>query len=248
MFKMTKNIPILALLISTNLHALPNDFVYLKDVAPSIMQDMRYADYHNFIGRPIKGYEAETCILTEQAAKALAKVQRQLSKSSLSLKVYDCYRPTMAVEDFMMWSKDFTHQEMKKEFYPRVNKANVFKLGYVAERSGHSRGSTVDLTVVPMPAPVQAEYKKGQPLVSCIASYQHRFRDNSIDMGTGFDCLDVLASGDNTNVNARAYQNRMRLRQIMMQHGFKPYEKEWWHFTLADEPYPDTYFNFLIKD
>lgn len=239
---------ILIVFISSQVaYALPSDFVYLKNVDPTILQEMRYAGYHNFVGRPVKGYEASTCILTKQAAQALSLVQQQLLKKSLSLKVYDCYRPTMAVADFMAWSKDAKHVEMKKEFYPAINKADVFSLGYVAEKSGHSRGSTVDLTIVPIPTPKQTKYKIGQPLFACTASVTHRFRDNSLDMGTGYDCMDTLSYPGNTDITTRAYQNRMVLRQIMLKNQFQPYEKEWWHFTLDNEPYPQTYFNFRVS-
>lgn len=227
--------------------ALPVDFVYLKEVNPTILQDMRYSGYHNFVGRPVKGYMANTCILTRQAAQALSKVQRELFSMSLSLKVYDCYRPTMAVHDFMTWSQDARHQEMKEEFYPATNKAELFKLGYVAERSGHSRGSTIDLTIVPHDAPLQAEYRRGQRLISCTSPQGIRFHDNSVDMGTGFDCMDEMASVYHADINSPAFKNRMKLREIMMKNGFVPYEKEWWHFTLQDEPFPQTYFNFVVK-
>jgi len=235
------------LLSSQFVYALPANFVYLKEVDPGILQEMRYAGDHNFIGRPIRGYEAGTCILTNQAAKALSLVQRELRKMSLSLKVYDCYRPAMAVDDFMQWSEDLGHQEMKREFYPHVNKADVFRLGYVGKPSSHSRGSTVDITIVPLSAPPSAKYKKGQVLVSCIAALAYRFRDNSIDMGTGYDCFDEKAHPFNIETTSNAFQNRMLLRSIMMKHGFQPYEKEWWHFTLEHEPYPQTLFNFIVR-
>jgi len=223
-------------------------FVYLKDVDPTIQQDIRYAGYHNFIGQPIKGYIAAECILTKEAAIALSQVQTELKKSSLSLKVYDCYRPQMAVDHFIAWSKDSSQQQTKAEFYPRVNKADVFKLGYVAEKSGHSRGSTIDLTIVPVPTPTQEKYVPGQqPLVACFSSYHERYRDNSIDMGTGFDCLDTAAHADNHDIPPNAYQNRQLLLAAMQKQGFVPYSKEWWHFTLKDEPYPNTYFNFVVK-
>ncbi|MBX3709231.1 MAG: M15 family metallopeptidase [Gammaproteobacteria bacterium] len=228
-------------------YALPQGFVYLSEVDPTILQEMRYAGYHNFIGRPVKGYGSDVCILTKPAADALVAIQKKLLHSSLSLKVYDCYRPTTAVTDFIAWSKESVHQEMKQEFYPHINKADVFRLGYVAKKSGHSRGSTVDLTIVPMPAPLQAKYYKGQKLVACTAPYMQRFRDNSIDMGTGFDCLDKVAHAFSNNIHGIAYQNRIRLRQIMLEHGFEPYTYEWWHFTLKEEPYPDSYFSFDVK-
>lgn len=226
---------------------LPQGFVYLKDVAPTIQQEMRYVGYHNFVGRPIKGYVTPECILTTKTAQQLALVQNELKKSGLSLKVYDCYRPTMAVHDFMIWSKNPNQQEMKAEFYPRVNKKDVFQLGYVAEKSGHSRGSTMDLTIVKLPAASEPIYHPGQKLVSCFAPYSKRYRDNSIEMGTGFDCLDELAYPLNQTISPVAKKNRMLLRNIMMKYGFVPYEKEWWHFTLQNEAYPNTYFNFLVN-
>src|SRR6185437_9646784 len=150
----------------------------------SIIQDMRYAGNHNFIGHRINGYHKATCILTKPTALALAKVQKQLRQYALSLKVYDCYRPTRAVTEFAEWSKNPKHQEMKAEFYPRENKAELFKRGYIAKKSGHSRGSTVDLTLVPLSPSKQAKYHKGQKLIACTAPYSKRFKDNSIDMGT----------------------------------------------------------------
>lgn len=226
---------------------LAKGFVYLKDVDPGILQDIRYAGYHNAVGRPIKGYYARECILTRQAADALVKVQAALLKSSLSLKVYDCYRPQRAVNDFVAWSKQPNDTTMKDEFYPRVPKNRLFPLGYLAAKSGHSRGSTVDLTIVPVPTPQAANYHRGQPLVECFAAYHDRYRDNSIDMGTSFDCLDSMSHGLNPRVPLIAYQNQKMLRHIMQKYGFIPYKNEWWHFTLKNEPYPNTYFNFPIR-
>lgn len=226
---------------------LPQGFVYLHAVDSTIVEELRYAGYHNFLGRPVKGYENATgCILTKEAALALRQVQTDLRKSSLSLKVYDCYRPQRAVNDFMAWSKRPQEQQMKEEFYPRVNKADVFKLGYVAEKSGHSRGSTMDLTVVPLPLPQQEVYKKGQKLVACYFPYHQRFRDNSLNMGSGYDCLDEAAHVDYQAISSTARYNRLVLNDLMVKHGFKPYAKEWWHFTLENEPYPQTYFDFVV--
>ena len=174
-------------------YSLPSGFVYLKDIDPSIQQDIRYAGEHNFVGRPIKGYEKATCILTKPAAQALKKVQTDLRKKKLSLKVYDCYRPQMAVDDFYQWSKNASDTKMKAEFYPNVDKSMLFNSGYIARYSGHTMGSTVDLTIVPVPAPKQATYTDGQKLQACYAPLNQRFKDNSIDMGTGFDCLDPHA-------------------------------------------------------
>lgn len=228
-------------------NSLPLDFVYLSDIDPTIIQEMRYAGSHNFVGRPIQGYEKKgTCILTRAAATALHEVQIALKKASYSLKVYDCYRPQQAVDDFIAWSVDTNLQAMKAEFYPHTNKANFFQEGYVAEKSGHTRGSTIDLTVVSLPISSQPDYHSGQPLIACTAPFAERFHDNSLDFGTGYDCMDPLASGDNTAVDKESYQRRQWLRSMMVAHGFVPYEKEWWHFTLKNEPYPATYFNFPV--
>jgi D-alanyl-D-alanine dipeptidase len=234
-------------LACANSNGLPSGFVYLEDVDPSIMQDIRYATEHNFIGSVVNGYQAPRCILTLQTAQALHKVQTALRPLNLGLKVYDCYRPQMAVDEFIAWSQDPNNQAMKAEFYPRINKADVFKLGYVAAKSSHSRGSTVDITIVPIPTPQKAAYQSGQPLVACYAPYGVRFRDNSIDMGTGFDCMDVIAHTDNKDINPTAQENRQLLANVMEKYGFKPDADEWWHFTLANEPYPTTYFNFPVR-
>lgn len=243
-------LPLLALcgLLTTHANAssLPPGFVYLSDIDASIVQELRYAGDHNFIGRPIKGYHAPECILTGEAAQALHKIQEQL-QPLLSLKVYDCYRPQQAVADFMAWSKQPTLQTMKREFYPQTDKEKLFDEGYIAVKSGHSRGSTVDLTLILMPPSPQATYHKGQKLVSCVAPLHRRFADNSIDMGTGFDCLDPLSSISRKDIGQPAYQNRQFLARVMTKNGFVPYAKEWWHFTLEQEPYKDTYFDFPIQ-
>lgn len=227
--------------------SLPADFVYLKNIDPTIIQEIRYATSHNFIGHPIAGYNAAECILTKPAASALAQVQKELKKSALSLKVYDCYRPQQAVDEFIAWSQQAEQQQMKAEFYPRVNKTDFFKLGYVAVKSGHTRGSTVDLTIVPIPTPPQQAYSSKQKLTSCFAPYSKRFADNSIDMGTGFDCMDELAHNDNMTIGATALHNRKLLKTLMEKYGFIPYQREWWHFTLKNEPHPYIYFNFPIS-
>lgn len=235
---------ILSLGLAAEAYALPNGFVYLYEIDPTILQEMRYAHSHNFIGRPVVGYLQSRCIVTKEAAMALAAVQKVLRQSSLSLKVYDCYRPTSAVADFAAWSKDASHQEMKHEFYPNVNKADLFKLGYIAARSGHSRGSTVDLTIVRLPTSKQQDFK-GE-LVSCAAGYRQRYRDNSIDMGTGYDCMDVHSAIHYPFKERDITVNRQLLQNVMRANGFQPYTKEWWHFTLLDEAFPNTYYNFPV--
>jgi D-alanyl-D-alanine dipeptidase len=221
-------------------------FVHLADVDASIRQDMRYAGAHNFVGRPVAGYDAPDCVVTEPAARALARAQAELRARKLSFVVWDCYRPARAVADFLRWSKSPSDAVMKTEFYPRTDKAQLFTLGYLATRSAHSRGSTVDLGIVPTGLPSIPVYAPGLPLVPCISPKGSRFEDGTIDFGTGYDCLDVLASSDNPAAGAAAIENRRLLRALMMRTGFMPYAKEWWHFELRDEPFPQRAFDFPI--
>jgi D-alanyl-D-alanine dipeptidase len=197
-------------------YALPAGFVYLKDIDPTIIQDIKYYSTDNFVGRRIKGYDAPKCILTYETALALSKLQSQLRQKAMGLKVYDCYRPSMAVDDFITWSHDTHEQQQKKKYYPLIDKANFFKLGYVASKSGHSRGSTVDLTLV------------------------------DLDMGTHFDFMDERSHTLNAKVSSHIRRNRLLLRAMMVDAGFSPIETEWWHFTFKSEPFPRTYFNFPV--
>jgi zinc D-Ala-D-Ala dipeptidase len=218
---------------------LPEGFAYLRDVDPTIIQDIRYAGSHNFVGRPVRGYLAAECILSEPAAKALAAVQKNLTEKKLSLIVWDCYRPKQAVADFLQWSRDPAHAEMKAEFYPNADKEKLFALGYLATRSAHSRGSTVDLGVVPVTLSSAPKPDPATPLKACMSPKGERFEDGTIDFGTGYDCLDVLASTSNSGVGDAALRNRQMLKSVMQAAGFRPYAKEWWHFELIDEPFHD---------
>jgi len=226
--------------------ALPTGFVYLRDVDPTIVQDIRYAGSHNFVGRPIKGYLAAECILTEPAATALQAVQRRLAGKNLSLIVWDCYRPKRAVDDFWQWSRDPAHDEMKAEFYPRTDKARLFALGYLARRSAHSRGSTVDLGIVPSGFSLPPPWSPSQPQKSCTLPKGERFEDGTIDLGTGYDCLDVLGNTSNAGVGPTARQNRQTLKTHMQHAGFRPYAREWWHFELIGESF-DHGFDFEVS-
>jgi zinc D-Ala-D-Ala dipeptidase len=227
--------------------ALPKGFVYLRDIDPTIVQDIRYAGSHNFVGRPIKGYLAAECILSAPAANALEKVQRMLAENELSLIVWDCYRPKRAVDDFLQWSKDPTHAEMKAEFYPNTDKEKLFALGYLATRSAHSRGSTVDLGVVPVTFSSASPSNPTQPLKACTSPKGERFEDGTIDFGTGYDCLDPMASTSNAGAGDMALRNRQMLKSIMLDAGFRPYAKEWWHFELIDEPFRGDGFDFEVS-
>ncbi|MGY0022482.1 M15 family metallopeptidase [Streptomyces sp. YJ-C3] len=225
----------------------PEDFVALRDVDPTIIQEIRYYTGHNFVGAPVDGYKKPMCILTRPAAKALHKAQLGLLRKGYSLKVYDCYRPQRAVDHFVRWAKDLDDQKMKPEFYPQVDKTRLFADGYIAEKSGHSRGSTVDLTIVKLPARPTRPYEPGERLTACYGPQQDRFPDNSVDMGTGFDCFDTLAHTDDPRIGGAQRANRDLLRGALTGQGFKNLPEEWWHFTYQPEAYPDTYFDFPIS-
>jgi D-alanyl-D-alanine dipeptidase len=209
-----------------NASALPSGFVYLRDVALTIVLDMRYTTSENFIGTPIEGYIKPVAIATKEAAIALNNVQTDLQRFGLSLKIYDAYRPQRAVDHFVRWAKDLTDVRKQTEYYPKVSKEVLFQEGYIASKSGHSRGSTFDLTLVSID-------NKGAP--------------RELDMGTSFDFFDPKSGSEHTDLTVTQRANRKLLQTVMEKQGFKPYPKEWWHFTLKEEPYPDTYFNFVIE-
>jgi D-alanyl-D-alanine dipeptidase len=225
----------------------PGDFVVLSDVDPTILHDIRYAADHNFVGRPVVGYREPLCVLTRKAADALHRVQIAALARGYGLKVYDCYRPKSAGEDFARWAKRLDDQTMKAEFYPRVSKSELFNQGFVGGgRTSHSQGSTIDLTMVANPPRTQRPFNLGEPLAPCIAPVDRRFPDNTVDMGTGFDCFDPLAHTLDSRIKGDARQNRLLLRQLMGEAGFANYAKEWWHYTLANAPHQDAYFDFPV--
>jgi zinc D-Ala-D-Ala dipeptidase len=225
----------------------PEGFVDIQDVIPDIQLDIRYFGSHNFVGANIAGYNAGKCLVTLETAAALANVQKDLGQFSLALKIYDCYRPQRAVNHFVKWATEIDNTKTKKEFYPTIDKRNLFRDGYIDSKSGHSRGSTVDLTIIPRGAAKQADYFPGQKLFACFLPAGQRFRDNSIDMGTGFDCFHELSHTANDKIGPQQRINRMLLKSLMGKYGFRNYEKEWWHYTLNNERYPDTYFDFEIE-
>jgi len=227
-------LPILAVLFLglVGCSSLPKErenFVALTELDPTIMIDMRYAGPDNFVGTPIEGYEAPVCLLTRPAATALAGINRVLRSRGLTLIVYDCYRPQRAVNHFVRWAKDRADRKTKTFHYPNVPKSELFKQGYIAERSSHSRGSTVD--------------------VGLLRSYQNSgFTEwQPVDMGTPFDFFDRRSHTDSPFVTTVQRLNRLRLLEVMEENGFRNFSKEWWHFTLKNEPYPDTYFDFVVE-
>jgi zinc D-Ala-D-Ala dipeptidase len=200
----------------------PAAFVDAATVVPELIADIRYAGAHNFVGRPIDGYAAPHCLLTQAAANALAAVARDLAPRGLHIKVFDCYRPTQAVANFVRWARDLNDTAAKAEFYPDVDKRTLFRDGYIASHSGHSRGSTVDLTLA-----------------------QDDGRE--LDMGTPFDFFSPKSWTADASVGAAAHANRVLLAAAMRRRGFRGYDKEWWHFTLRGEPFPETYFGFPVR-
>ncbi|MFI2781512.1 M15 family metallopeptidase [Streptomyces sp. ALB3] len=224
----------------------PPEFVDLRSVDPTIITEMRYTTAHNFVGEPVDGYRQPVCILTRPAAQALRTAQRGLLRRGYSLKVYDCYRPQRAVDHFVRWAQDLDDQAMKDEFYPEVDKTRLFADGYIAEKSGHSRGSTVDLTLVKLPALPARPYRPGEELTPCYAPKSERFPDSSVDMGTGYDCFDTLSHTDDPRVQGAQRAHRQFLKETLAGLGFVNLAEEWWHFTYKPEPFPDTYFDFPV--
>lgn len=201
---------------------LSENFIYLSEVIPNIELDMRYYGIDNFVGKRVDGYEKPVCICTKDAALALKAVQEELSKDHLYLRVFDAYRPQRAVNHFIRWAKDINDTITKSKYYPNVEKKDLFRLQYIAEKSSHSRGSTFDVSIID---------KTG----------------TALDMGTPFDFFGQESWPLSNAVNKEQKANRMLLQQIMLKHGFDLYSEEWWHFTLKNEPFPEIYFNFVVK-
>lgn len=218
---------------------LPDGFVHLSDVAPTIRQDMRYNGADNFTGKPVPGYLAPTCILTRPAATALARVQKTVKAEGYDLIVFDCYRPAKAVAAFMDWSR--SDDPGDPYYYPSIQKRTIVPDGYVAARSSHSRGSTVDLAIMPIERPTQPLPDRPD---RCDASSMSTL---GLEMGTDFDCFSPLSATASTEVAAKARDSRRVLLDAMTEAGFQNYPKEWWHYTLAGEPYPDSYFDFDVR-
>lgn len=194
----------------------------MNEFAPGIVLEVRYNSNDNFVGERIDGYCADRVYMSRESAEALRSVQDALAPFGLGLKVFDAYRPQQAVDHFVRWAEDLSDVRMKDQFYPAVDKANLFSDGYIAARSGHSRGSTVDLTLIDLET------------------------GDELDMGTPWDFFDLSSWPDSDQVSTQQQANRLLLRQMMVAAGFVPLRTEWWHFGFANEPYPDTYFNFAV--
>jgi D-alanyl-D-alanine dipeptidase len=211
---------------------LPQDFVALRDVDPTIRQDMRYAGANNFTGAPLPGYQGAQCILRRATAEALKRVQADLAPRGLSLVVFDCYRPVRAVTAMARWARDGkAPSEKEKRFFPSLEKTRLFSLGYIASRSGHSLGVAIDLSIVDLAqtsTPLNAN-----STVSCTAPTSERGTSDGLDMGTGFDCFDARSSTASPDISIAQRRNRQTLLNAMTRHGFKNYPREWWHFSFA---------------
>ncbi|MGH6736868.1 MAG: M15 family metallopeptidase [Methyloceanibacter sp.] len=232
-----------ALLAAARAADMPEGFVYLRDVDPTIEQDIRYARSDNFTGKKVPGYGAAECVLVRQAAEALKQVQADLEPKGLTLRVYDCYRPTTAVAAFSAWANEPESAEAKAAYHPALSKSALFP-DYIATRSGHSRGAAVDVTLVPLGG--DAPSQNSTAPASCTAPQEGLAPDGSLAMGTTFDCFDVKANTETGGLTSEEMQNRATLLEAMHARGFKDYPFEWWHFTFEPEPYPDTYFDFPI--
>ena len=198
-------------------------FVVLADYVPHIVQEIRYYSTYNFIGERIDGYEEPCALLTKEAARALKAVSNEMIVRGYRLKVFDAYRPACAVKHFVLWGSEDQDIRMKPYFYPDLQKQELFEKGYIAKKSSHSRGSTVDLTLLDMST------------------------GGELDMGSPFDLFSVVSHPDYKGITEQQYENRMMLQRVMVRSGFEPIDCEWWHFTLKDEPYPDTYFEFPVS-
>lgn len=207
---------------SASAQSRPSSFVDAATVVPGLVVEMRYAGSHNFTGRPVDGYQAPHCLLTREAAAALAEVARDIAPRGLVIKVFDCYRPVRAVANFVRWARDINDQKMKAEFYPNVDKRTLFRDGYIASHSGHSRGSTMDLTLA-------------------------KADGTALDMGTPFDFFSPKSWTADLTITPAQHANRVLLADAMRRRGFRGYDKEWWHFTLRGEPFPTTFFDFPVQ-
>jgi D-alanyl-D-alanine dipeptidase len=223
---------------------LPSGFARLRELAPTIAQDIRYATPFNFTGAAVPGYGRAECVLTRAAADALIRVEKRLAQQAYGLKLFDCYRPARAVAAFNDWVKRPGGQDLGHIFHPGIARGDLIVRGYIAANSSHSRGSTVDVGLVragetASPTPVDAG--------PCDGSFSTRPRESSLDLGTSFDCFSERSALGHPGITAEARRNRAILAAAMSAEGFRGYSKEWWHFTLAKEPFPKTAFDFVIE-
>jgi zinc D-Ala-D-Ala dipeptidase len=212
--------------------SLPGGFVYLREIDPTIVQDIRYATSNNFIGRPLAGYQAGECVVKREVGLRLKNIQQELAKQKLSLKMFDCYRPARAAIDMVKWSRNGKETPAERRYNPAFRKIDLFRLGYIAAYSGHSTGSALDLTLVDLTADNSAAFDPARSYADCTASVEKRAPEGSIDMGTGYDCSDVKANTSSSLITADQRRWRTTLVAAMRKQGFVNYFREWWHFSL----------------
>lgn len=206
-----------------NKNTLPKGFIYIEEIIPNAQIDIRYLTSDNFVGKPVNGYKKNVAILTKPATLALAKVEKELNSKNLGIKIFDTYRPQRAVDHFKAWAKAIDDTITKRKYYPSIDKKNLFRDGFIASKSAHSRGSTIDLTIIDL------KTKK------------------ELDMGTVFDFFGPQSAHNYPKLTTTQKKNRQLLKSLMVKHGFKPYAKEWWHYSFINEPYKKTYFDFDVK-
>jgi D-alanyl-D-alanine dipeptidase len=211
---------------------LPGGFVYLAEIDPSIIQDIRYAGSNNFVGRKLAGYDAAECVVKREVGLRLKAVQQELAPRKLSLKMFDCYRPARAVADMVAWAANGKETVAEHRYNPAFSKADLFRLGYIATHSGHSTGAAVDLTLVDLTADNSARFDPRKDYADCTAPAAARAPEGSIDMGTGYDCSDLKAHTAATTITPAQQRRRNLLVAVMARQGFVNYSKEWWHFSL----------------
>jgi D-alanyl-D-alanine dipeptidase len=224
--------------------ALPDGFIRLREIAPGIRQDIRYASAFNFTGAAVAGYGRADCVLTQAAGQALIRVEARLGTSGYALKLFDCYRPARAVRAFLAWTQDGKASDLGRIFHPDIAKDMLVARGFIASVSSHSRGSTVDVGLVSRFEPALPTPTGGS---RCDGPLQQRPQETSLDLGTSFDCFSAKSAGRDPSVGPDALRHRRILRDAMKAEGFRGYGREWWHFTLANEPFPKTIFDFAIE-
>jgi zinc D-Ala-D-Ala dipeptidase len=223
---------VMAFASQAHAQALPGGFAYLRDIDPTIIQDIRYASSNNFVGRPLKGYGAAECVVKREVGLRLKAIQQELSKQNLSLKMFDCYRPARAVADMWAWAQNGKETPAQRRFNPAFAKADLFRLGYIATHSLHSTGGALDLTLVDLKADNSATFDPNKAYADCTAPAEARAPEASVDMGTGYDCSDRKANTAAGSITPAQRRARNLLVAAMARQGFVNYSKEWWHFSL----------------
>lgn len=220
-------------------------FVYLRDLCPSIIEDIRYFTTNNFVGTKVDGYKANIAIVTEKAAQSLKAAQEDFTQLGFSLVMYEAYRPQKATDHFVRWAKGGLESKMQQLYYPRINKSTLFDAGYISLHSAHTRGAAVDVSLIPLDhalkpsTAIERKVNDGSEFIY--------LDDGTVDMGGHFDLLDEISWHDSNLVSEEQAKMRNLLRSVMEHRGFKMYYKEWWHYSLRDEPFPDTYYDFDVE-